>query len=107
MTSTGSRVLNLVLRGSVYQPEIKTLSKKAQDLFELSVESRILSTDELYTGKMCAALDRQHPRDLFDVHILLKNEGLVVRIIKGMGVWPNSGAHGGVVRCWPGQHIPA
>ena len=49
---------NLVLRGSVYPPEIKTLSKKAQDLFELSVQSRILSVDELYAGKICAALDR-------------------------------------------------
>jgi predicted nucleotidyltransferase component of viral defense system len=78
---------NLVLRGSVYQPETKTLSKKAQDLFELSVESRILSTDELYAGKMCAALDRQHPRDLFDVHILLKNEGLNDEIRKAFIVY--------------------
>jgi hypothetical protein len=36
------------------------------------VESRILSEDELYAGKICAALDRQHPRDLFDVLMLLK-----------------------------------
>ena len=64
---------NLVLRGSVYPPEIKTLSKKAQELFELSIQSRILSMDELYAGKICAALDRQHPRDLFDVHFLVKN----------------------------------
>ncbi|MCK4603673.1 MAG: nucleotidyl transferase AbiEii/AbiGii toxin family protein, partial [Deltaproteobacteria bacterium] len=78
---------NLVLRGSVYQPETKTLSKKAQDLFELSVESRILSTDELYAGKICAALDRQHPRDLFDVHVLLKNEGLNDEIRKAFIVY--------------------
>ena len=39
---------NLVLRGSVYPPEIKTLSKKAQDLFELSVQSRTLVIEELY-----------------------------------------------------------
>jgi len=67
---------NLVLRGSVYPPEIKRLSKKAQDLFELSLQSRTLSPYDLYAGKICAALDRQHPRDLFDVHLLLKNEGL-------------------------------
>lgn len=68
---------NLVLRGSVYPPEIKPLSKKAQDLFELSLQSRILSPYDLYAGKICAALDRQHPRDLFDVHLLLKGEGLM------------------------------
>lgn len=67
---------NLVLRWSVYPPEIKTLSKKAQDLFELSLRSRTLSPYDLYAGKICAALDRQHPRDLFDVHLLLKSEGL-------------------------------
>lgn len=71
---------NLVLRGSVYPPEIKTLTKKAQDFFELSVQSRILSTNELYAGKICAALDRQHPRDLFDVYFLVKNEGLTSKI---------------------------
>jgi len=67
---------NLVLRGSVYPPEIRQLSKKAQDLFELSLQSRTLSPYDLYAGKICAALDRQHPRDLFDVHLLLKSEGL-------------------------------
>jgi len=67
---------NLVIRGSVYPPEIKPLVKKAQNLFELSLQGRILSPHDLYAGKFCAALDRQHPRDLFDVHLLLKNEGI-------------------------------
>ncbi|MFH2220093.1 MAG: nucleotidyl transferase AbiEii/AbiGii toxin family protein [Pseudomonadota bacterium] len=78
---------NLVLRGSVYPPEIKTLSKKAQDLFELSLQSRTLSTYDLYAGKICAALDRQHPRDLFDVHLLLKSEGLTSEIRKAFVVY--------------------
>ena len=38
--------------------------------------------DELYAGKLCAALDRQHPRDLFDVKILLDNEGITEDLIK-------------------------
>jgi len=78
---------NLVLRGAVYPPEIKTLSKKAQDLFELSLQSRTLSTYDLYAGKICAALDRQHPRDLFDVRLLLKNEGLTSEIRKAFVVY--------------------
>ena len=78
---------NLVLRGSVYPPEIKPLSKKAQDLFELSVQSRILSPYDLYAGKICAALDRQHPRDFFDVHLLLKSEGLQPEIRKAFIVY--------------------
>ncbi len=78
---------NLVLRGSVYPPEIKSLSKKAQDLFELSLQSRTLSPYDLYAGKICAALDRQHPRDLFDVYLLLKNEGLTSEIRKAFVVY--------------------
>jgi hypothetical protein len=62
---------NLVIRGSVYPPARRLISPKAIDLFEISVESQILSDDELYAGKICAALDRQHPRDLFDIMMLL------------------------------------
>ena len=36
----------------------------------------VLSDAELYGGKLVAALDRQHPRDLFDVHCLFEAEGL-------------------------------
>jgi len=39
-----------------------------------------LSLPELYGGKLCAALDRQHPRDLFDVHGLLQAEGIADEI---------------------------
>src|SRR5690606_4453673 len=31
---------------------------------------------DLYGGKIVAALDRQHPRDLFDIRDLLANEGI-------------------------------
>ena len=67
---------NLVMRGSVFPTERRNLSRKAQNLFELSMESRTLLADELYAGKICATLDRQHPRDFFDVHMLFKNEGI-------------------------------
>ena len=63
---------NLVIRGSVYPPARRLISPKAIDLFKVSVESQILSDDELYAGKICAALDRQHPRDLFDIMMLLR-----------------------------------
>jgi Domain of unknown function (DUF1814). len=36
----------------------------------------LLHFTDIYAGKLCAALDRQHPRDLFDVHFLLENEGI-------------------------------
>lgn len=64
---------NVVMRGFVYPPEIKGVSPKVVDLFETYSECKILSENELYAGKICAALDRQHPRDLFDIMMLLKH----------------------------------
>ena len=78
---------NPVLRGSVFPPETRTLCQKAQDLFELSIEARTLSFEDLYGGKACAALDRQHPRDLFDIDMLFKNEGLTEKIHKAFIVY--------------------
>jgi len=66
---------NLILRGFIFAPQVRNLSKKAQDIFETAVSMKILSEAELYGGKICAALDRQHPRDLFDVKILLDRGG--------------------------------
>lgn len=71
---------NLVIRGTVFPPLIRRLNQKAVDYFEKYVESQILSLADLYGGKICAALDRQHPRDLFDVKLLLENEGITEEI---------------------------
>lgn len=38
---------------------------------------------DLYDGKLCAAMDRQHPRDLFDVRMLLGSEGISREILVG------------------------
>ena len=81
---------NSVLRGSVFPTETRILCQKAQDLFELSIEARMLSFDDLYGGKACAALDRQHPRDLFDIDMLFKNEGLTETIRKAFIVYVGS-----------------
>jgi hypothetical protein len=43
---------------------------------------QVASLPDLYAGKLCAALDRQHPRDLFDVKFLLDNEGLTDNLRK-------------------------
>lgn len=71
---------NLIARGSVFATEERTLVQKAQELFERSMKVNSLSFADLYGSKICAALDRQHPRDLFDVKILLDNEGITDEI---------------------------
>ncbi len=67
---------NTTIRGTVYPTTKYRLCKKGEDLFELSVEVRSLVMEELYAGKICAALDRQHPRDIFDLKLLYENEGI-------------------------------
>jgi predicted nucleotidyltransferase component of viral defense system len=64
-----------VLRGCVYDPETMTICGKAEEQFGFA-EISVLSFADLYAGKILATLDRQHPRDLFDVHQLLENEGI-------------------------------
>lgn len=78
---------NTVIRGSVYEPEEMILCSKAEDMFELSLKMQCLSLPDLYGGKICAALDRQHPRDLFDVKLLLENEGFSEEIRKAFLVY--------------------
>lgn len=78
---------NEVIRGSVFPAEERELTRRAENLFELSVTARTLSLADLYGGKVCAALDRQHPRDLFDVAVLLKNEGITDEIRKAFVVY--------------------
>lgn len=73
---------NTTIRGTVFPVVNKKLCTKAEEKFELSTAVNTLSLEDLYGGKICAALDRQHPRDLFDVKLLMENEGITVGIVK-------------------------
>jgi predicted nucleotidyltransferase component of viral defense system len=64
-----------VLRGCVFEPEMMSVKPAVEEEFGFA-EARIVSLADLYAGKIVAALDRQHPRDLFDVRDLIANEGI-------------------------------
>jgi len=64
--------INLVVRGSVYKPALKSLVPKAKDVFKRDVDIQCLDINDLFAGKICAALDRQHPRDFFDLYMYFK-----------------------------------
>lgn len=53
----------------------------------MEMDIPLLSVPDLYGGKMCAALDRQHPRDLFDVKLLIETEGISRPIIEAFIVY--------------------
>ncbi|MBN2715298.1 MAG: nucleotidyl transferase AbiEii/AbiGii toxin family protein [Deltaproteobacteria bacterium] len=67
---------NTVFRGAIHEPSLAVLCDNAQEEFEQFVKCNMLSIADLYGSKICAALDRQHPRDLFDVHLMLEKIGL-------------------------------
>jgi predicted nucleotidyltransferase component of viral defense system len=78
--------LSPVLRGTVYEPEVCAVTKSVEAQFGFA-EIAVVSLADLYAGKICAALDRQHPRDLFDIKLLLENEGLTPEIRKAFIVY--------------------
>ena len=75
--------VNLIGRGLIANSEIMALCESAQREYEVFCEIQVVPISQLYGGKICAALDRQHPRDLFDVKYLLANEGFTEEIKKG------------------------
>ena len=78
---------NTVLRGTLHPTTERTLSPKAVETFGRSVTARVVSLPDLFAGKLCAALDRQHPRDLFDAHGLLEAEGITDDIRRAFVVY--------------------
>jgi predicted nucleotidyltransferase component of viral defense system len=65
---------NYILRGSLFEPVTLPISSVASSMYNVEVECKCLSKADLFAGKICAALDRQHPRDLFDIYQFLKND---------------------------------
>jgi len=78
---------NTIFRGCVYPTLNRDLVGTAQQRFGLYVRVRTLSTADLYGGKLCAALDRQHPRDLFDVNVLMETDGITPEIRRAFVVY--------------------
>ena len=70
-----------VARGVVWPTEMREVVAMVEDRLGYS-ENRLLSFNDLFAGKMCAALDRQHPRDLFDIALLLDHEGIGRELLK-------------------------
>jgi predicted nucleotidyltransferase component of viral defense system len=75
----GSQVkveVNVVFRGTVLPVERRILTVSTAEMFGAELELPVLATAELYGSKLVAAMDRQHPRDLFDVLQMFASDGL-------------------------------
>ncbi len=74
--------INHVFRGTLLPVETRSLTKTACDLFTTALAVPTLAVAELYGSKLVAAMDRQHPRDLFDVHGMFQRFGLTPEIVE-------------------------
>lgn len=75
--------VNTTMRGSIKPARLIPIANAVQEQFGKFAEIKVMSKGELFGGKICAALDRQHPRDLFDVHSLLEEEGITEETKQG------------------------
>lgn len=64
-----------VTRGTVFPPQTMVACDSVIDQFGFA-EMQVVAFEDLFGGKLHATLDRQHPRDLFDIKLLYENEGL-------------------------------
>lgn len=75
-----------VLRGTLHPPQERDVVEAVEDEYGFAAV-QVVSLPDLYGGKICAALDRQHPRDLFDVKLLLNQGGLDRSVFEGFLIY--------------------
>jgi hypothetical protein len=78
--------VNTITRGNVFPTEVMQVVDSVQYEFDKFAAINVISMAELYGGKICAAVDRQHPRDVFDVKLLFENEGFTDVIWEGFKI---------------------
>ncbi len=64
-----------VMRGTVHPIRRMDVRPGVERYFG-SAQVQVLHFADLYAGKLAAALSRQHPRDLFDIDVLLRQQGI-------------------------------
>jgi predicted nucleotidyltransferase component of viral defense system len=79
--------VNFVLRGTLHPVRMASLTAAARETLQADLEIPLVSLEDLYGGKLVAAMDRQHPRDLFDVLQLFAHEGITPEIRRAFVVY--------------------
>jgi predicted nucleotidyltransferase component of viral defense system len=82
--------VNFVMRGTVHPVRMVSLTQKARNTLQANIEISVVSLEDVYGGKLVAAMDRHHPRDLFDVMQLFAHEGITAAIRRVFVVYPAS-----------------
>ena len=79
--------VNVVFRGTIFPVVTRSLTAKTSQMFGTTVDAPVLAEAELYGSKIVAALDRQHPRDLFDVLKFYEQGDLTPDILEAVVIY--------------------
>lgn len=79
--------VNFIMRGTIHPVRTTALTEKAREVLLADLEVPLVSLEDMYGGKLVAAMDRQHPRDLFDVMQLFEHEGITPAIRQAFVVY--------------------
>ena len=79
--------VNTVMRGTVHPPQLASLVPRAREVLLADLEIPVVSIEDVYGGKLVAAMARQHPRDLFDVLELFAHGGITPAIRRAFVVY--------------------
>jgi predicted nucleotidyltransferase component of viral defense system len=75
--------VNQINRGLIADSCTKILCGRAEEEFNRFCEIKTVSVGQLWGGKINAALERQHPRDIFDIKNMLQKIGFTEEIKQG------------------------
>jgi predicted nucleotidyltransferase component of viral defense system len=93
LAQTGNTMVKVetspVTRGVVFPSSSRRVTQTVEEEFGFA-ETVVVSFEDVYGGKIHAALDRQHPRDLFDIKLLYENEGLTKDLFNAFLVYAAS-----------------
>ena len=79
--------VNIVMRGTIHPVRSAALTPMARNTLLADLDIPVVSLEDVYGGKLVAAMDRQHPRDLFDVMQLFAHEGITAGIRRAFVVY--------------------
>lgn len=71
----------------IYAPRVKKTCQAIKEQYDFEIYVPTVSFEDLYAGKFCAALDRQHPRDLFDVKMFFENYQVTEKLKKAFLIY--------------------
>ncbi|MAB12178.1 nucleotidyl transferase AbiEii/AbiGii toxin family protein [Hyphomonas sp.] len=78
--------VNPNMRGLLVAPRLNPVSEAVEDRFGFA-EANLVAFEEVYAGKLVAALDRQHPRDLFDILLLKEGDGITDELLSAFLIY--------------------